>query len=279
MEKRGNDMKKANSKVSVIMGIYNCEKTLGESIESIINQTYTNWELIMCDDGSIDNTYSIAKEYEKKYPEKIKVLRNHQNMKLAFTLNNCLKASTGKYIARMDADDISLPERLEKQVEFLDKNTQYQVVGSQIIVFDESGSKGIRKIEETPKKTCLTTHVPFYHPTIMMRKETYDQLGGYRVSEEITRCEDVDLWFRFFSEGFNGYNMQMALLKYRESAKDFKKRKLKYTLDTVRVCYRGYKLLEYKKSSYIYLLKPIIATIVPNIIMEKYHGFKLNKSV
>lgn len=265
-------------KVSVIMGIYNCESTLRDSIESIINQTYTNWELIMCDDGSKDNTYEIAKEYEKKYSKQIKVLKNEKNMRLAATLNKCLNHVSGDYVARMDADDIAMPERFEKQVKFLDDYSEYQVVGSQEIVFDENGEKGIRPRVEEPKKTCLIKYVPFAHPTIMMRREAYEELEGYTVSKEITRCEDVDLWFRFFSKGYRGYNLQIPLLKYRESIYDFKKRKFKYSIDTARICYRGYKLLGYPKNYYIFLLKPILASIVPNFIMEKYHVFKINNT-
>ena len=103
-------------KVSIIMGIYNCQDTLPEAIDSILEQTYTNWELILCDDCSTDNTYSIAEQYKNKYPEKIILIRNSENKKLAFTLNHCLEYATGEYVARMDGDDISAPNRFEKQL-------------------------------------------------------------------------------------------------------------------------------------------------------------------
>ena len=101
-----------SANVSIIMGIYNCAETLPEAIESILNQTYLNWELIMCDDGSSDDTWKIAIRYAEKYPDKIKILKNESNKGLNYTLNRCLKKATGKYIARMDGDDISMPERL-----------------------------------------------------------------------------------------------------------------------------------------------------------------------
>ena len=107
------------SKVSIIMGIYNCASTLSEAIDSILMQTFKDWELIMCDDGSIDNTYQIAKRYQKHVGRKIVLLKNDQNMGLNYTLNRCLAVASGEYIARMDGDDISLPTRLEKEVEFL----------------------------------------------------------------------------------------------------------------------------------------------------------------
>lgn len=264
-------------KVSIIMGIYNNEKTLEDSVDSIINQTYSNWELIMCDDGSKDSTYQIAKNYGKMYPDKITVLRNEENLRLAATLNKCLEYVTGEYIARMDADDICINNRLEKQVEFLDKNSKYDLVGSNLIPFDEQGDKGIREIIEFPNKYSMKVHSPFAHPTIMARKEVYERLKGYKVSNEITRCEDVEFWFRFFYEGFEGYNLQIPLLRYREQLVDFKKRKLKYSIDSVKVSYNGYRLLKYSKLDYIYLVKPIISALVPPEMMSFLHKFKDNR--
>lgn len=122
-------------KISVIMGIYNCESTLDEAIESILNQTFTDWEMIMCDDGSSDGTYIKAKEYEKKYPGRFVVIRNEHNMGLNITLNNCLKLAKGEYIARMDGDDISLPQRFEKEVDILDNHPEFAIVSTPMIFF------------------------------------------------------------------------------------------------------------------------------------------------
>lgn len=91
------------------MGIYNCAETLPEAIDSVLTQTFSDWQLILCDDGSKDNTYGIAKEYQGRFPEKILLLQNEQNMGLNHTLNRCLQVASGEYVARMDGDDISLP--------------------------------------------------------------------------------------------------------------------------------------------------------------------------
>ena len=129
--------------ISIIMGIYNCENFLRESIDSILNQTYTNWELIMCDDGSSDNTYMIAKEYEKNFPDKILVIKNEKNMGLNYTLNNCLSKAKGKYIARQDGDDISERNRFEKEIEFLESHPQYSIVSCNMFYFHCMHSKKI----------------------------------------------------------------------------------------------------------------------------------------
>ena len=129
-------------KISVIMGIYNCEDTIKDSIKSIINQTYYNWELIMCDDGSVDSTLQIAKEMERQYPKRIKVIQNKQNMGLNYTLNRCLQESTGEYIARMDADDICSSNRFMKEMHVLANETNIDFVSTGMCYLDESGIWG-----------------------------------------------------------------------------------------------------------------------------------------
>lgn len=263
-------------KVSIIMGVYNCEKTLDRCIDSILKQTYKNWELIMCDDCSKDNTLKLATEYSNKY-ENIKVIKNNENSGLAFSLNQCLSVATGKYIARMDADDISLPQRVETQVKFLEENEQYQVVGSSVILFDENGDKGLRIIYEKPDKYNTIKGTPYAHPTIMMRKEAYDALGGYTVLPRTRRGQDLDLWYRFYAKGFSGYNIQEPLLKYHESVRDYKKRDLKTAIGIMKTMYIGYKNLGFPVKTYIYIFKPIVASIIPNKLMYLYHKRLTNK--
>ena len=114
------------AKVSIIMGIYNCAATLPEAIDSILTQTFSDWQLILCDDGSKDNTYTVAKAYQERLPDQIILLQNVRNMGLNYTLNRCLQVTTGEYVARMDGDDISLPTRLEKEAAFLDGCSNWQ---------------------------------------------------------------------------------------------------------------------------------------------------------
>lgn len=259
-------------KVSVIMGIYNCDQTLRESIESIINQTYNNWELILCDDASTDGSYQIAEQYALAYPDKIRLLRNQRNLRLSAALNRCLAHASGEYIARMDGDDISLPERLDRQVEFLEAHPEYQVVGTNMFSFDERGVRGIRRTMEIPGKTELRYGTPFAHATVMMRKYAYDALGGYREGDEVTRCEDLDLWFRFFAERFQGYNLQLPLYKVREGVPGFRRRNFLSSIKVAKVCYRGFRLLGYPRRYYLFLLKPILAALLPSSLMKYYHN-------
>ena len=259
-----------NPIVSVIMGAYNCEKTLEKAINSIINQSFTDWEFVICDDCSTDNTYEILSQYASK-DNRIIVLRNDKNMRLAASLNNCLRVAKGKYVARMDADDESENNRLMKQVKFLEDHPDVDVVGTGRYIVSDGEIIGERKSPERPDKMLLLKTTPFAHPTIMMKKSVYDRLNGYNTSKETMRAEDLDLWFRFYSNGFKGYNLQEPLYKYSESLADYKKRSIKAAIMTSRIYFRGYRLLGFKWYKYVYALKPIVAAIIPQKLMYEYH--------
>lgn len=259
--------------VSIIMGAYNCANVIGRCIDSIIAQTYENWELIVCDDCSTDGTNYVIKCYAER-DNRITLIKNKVNSRLAASLNNCLSIAKGKYIARVDADDMCMPNRIARQVRFLEAHDEYDCVGSDRIVFDETGDKGIRKSIEFPDKWLLKRGAPFAHPTIMMKKKVFDELNGYVSSPDTIRAEDLDLWFRFYEKGYRGYNIQEALYKYRESEFDFTKRSLKAAIGTTRVFINGYKLLGFPFYVYIYAFKPIVGALLPNALMHRYHQIK-----
>lgn len=253
--------------ISIIMGVYNCEKTVARCIDSIRSQTYTNWEFIICDDCSTDQTLKILQEYEKT-DNRIKVIKNKKNSKLAFSLNHCLKYANGKYIARMDADDECIDNRLETQAEFLEKHQEYSVVGSTAYIFDGKDIVGTRKMCKIPTKKEVIFGPTFMHPTIMMRKEVYRELDGYTVSKRTVRGQDWDLWFRFFAKGFKGYNIQTPLLIYHESGKDMKKRTLKAAIMSSETALYGYRKLKLPWYMYILALKPIMSFFKPSKLLR-----------
>lgn len=240
-------------------------------MESIISQTFQDWEFIICDDCSSDGTIDILKEYESSYPEKIIVLKNEQNFRLSYSLNRCLKLAKGKYIARMDGDDISLPNRLEEQVNFLDSHPEYDVVGCAMIPFDENGEREPRCAIPEPTSRDMVHRSPFFHATILMRKSAYDAVGGYTVSKRTMRAQDYDMWFRFFSLGLKGYNLQTPLYKVLEDDKAYKRRSFKTRAYEVLTKIKGYRLLKFPFYMYIYAIKPLVASLIPICIMKKYH--------
>ncbi|MCD7828362.1 MAG: glycosyltransferase [Clostridiales bacterium] len=250
-------------KISVLMGVYNCSSTLSEAIDSIICQTFTDWELIICDDGSTDSTYNIALEYKKRFEEKIILLQNSKNLGLSLTLNTCLEAAHGEYIARMDGDDISMPDRFQKQVDFLDTHQNIDCVGTGMIRFNKNGDFSAAPSIENPNKYTLKLYPLCYHATIMMRKKAYDALGGYLSIPRTVRCEDIDLWFRFTYMGLKAANLNDYLYKVREDDNALKRRKMKYAINTSRTFFAGYKLLNYPKHMYPFALKSIVSNIIP----------------
>lgn len=254
-------------KVSVVMGIYNCEKTLKESMDSLLNQTYDSFEIIICEDGSKDNTLQIAKDYVKKYPKKIRLIQNETNRGLAYSLNKCIEVSTGEYIARMDADDIAYKDRLEKQMNYLETHPDCALVGSQAFLFNEEGIWGVRKTKRDPLKKDFLFGSQFIHPTIIIKKEILNQVGNYTVSKATLRAEDYDLFMRLYAAGFVGHNLEEILLNYREDTTTFKRRAYKYRLDEAKVRYEGFKKMKLMPIGFPYVLKPLIVGLIPQKVL------------
>lgn len=269
-----------SGKISILMGIYNCADTLGEAIDSIINQTYTDWELILCDDCSTDSTYNVAREYKDKYPEKIILLKNETNSRLAFTLNRCLEAATGEFVARMDGDDKCVPERFEKQVAFLREHPDTVLVGTGMQRFYNDGSFGAVAVCP-PEPDRFTPHhngPSFNHATVMAYKKVFDTLGGYTVCPRTVRGQDRDLWFRFFAAGYKGRNMQEPLYLVREDVEAIKRRTFKDRWISFETEIYGYKLLHYPLHWYVMPVVRLSKALVPQKAQMLYRDWQTKKS-
>lgn len=267
-----------NDKISVIMATYNCADTVEKAIDSILAQTYENWVMIICDDGSSDNTPEILNRYQAQYPDKFVIIRNGTNRKLPYSLNHCLEYVETDLVARMDGDDWSTPDRFEKQVSFLKAHPEYDLVGTGVIVFD--GEKKIASIIKTPvptKETMLKQNA-FSHATIMTYKRVYDELGGYSLDPTVLRVEDVDLWCRFLAKGFKGYNLPDELYVILENTNAVKRRTLQARLNSARTRCRGYKLMGFHGfvcyKPYLIVMK----AFVPTFLYRGVHAWKLKHS-
>lgn len=263
-------------KISVIMGIYNCQETLAESIDSLLNQTFNDFELIMCDDGSADGTYQIARSYCERFPEKIILLKNEKNMGLNYTLNQCLKAAKSPYIARMDGDDISLPQRFEKEVEYLDKHPEFAIVSTPMIFFDETGDWGRNYRIENPQIIDFVKHAPFFcHAPCMVRREAYMDVGGYTVDKRFLRYEDCNLWYKMYAKGYRGHNLDEPLYKMRDDRNAYKRRSFSSRLRALYVKGHGFRLVKMKKRYYFYLIPEAVKTtllgLIPEWLYNKVH--------
>lgn len=261
-------------KVSIIMGVYNGEKYLGRAIDSILAQTYNDFEFIICNDASTDRTLKLLKTYASQ-DNRIIILNNEKNLGLAKSLNKCIEISTGKLIARMDDDDIAVSDRFEKQINFLDNHSEFAFVGSGIQFFNESGEFGTLIPKELPDKKDVFYGGSFMHPTIIIRKEALVSVGGYTSNKYTRRAEDYDLWCKLYSVGRIGGNLQEVLLNYYEGEISFSKRKIKDRLDLIRLKKLWFSRMSVPYTLYIkIILKEIIAILTPRVIMKNY---RINK--
>lgn len=257
--------------VSVIMGIYNCASTLEEAIESIMNQTYTDWELIMCDDGSQDDTYNVALKYKNKFPDKVVVLRNEKNIGLNATLNKCLSVAQGKYIARMDGDDICFCERFAEEIAVLENEPEIAIVSTDMAYFDESGTWGRISHPKYPQKRDFLSGTPFCHAPCMVRKDAFDKVQGYSVDRKLLRVEDYHLWLKMYKAGFRGKNIDKVLYSMRDDRNAYSRRKFKYRLNEAYVKYLAVKELRLPVWGYVYMLRSIIVGLLPDVVYDKLH--------
>ena len=201
--------------VSVIMSVYNGEKYLVQAIDSILNQTYQNFEFIIIDDCSTDNSSHILQEYAQK-DSRIKIIKKEKNIGIKGFIENLnlgISIAKGKYIARMDADDISLPERFQKQVDFLENNPEITLVGAQLNLINEQNKitgEAIAALQHRDIVKRITSQIQLFHPVIMFRK---DQNIQYR--EKFLYCEDYDLYLNLITQGKKLANINEKLLHYR----------------------------------------------------------------
>lgn len=264
-------------KVSVITGAYNCAASLPAAVASIQSQSFTDWELILCNDASGDNTLQVAQQLAAA-DSRIKVISNATNQGLAATLNHCLEHCSGEYVARMDTDDLCLPHRFMAQVQYLDEHPEMAVVGGGIHLFDENGDKDVLLNPAQPTARWMKRNIPFFHPTIMMRRSAYDALGGYTVCPRTRRGQDMDLWFRFFAMGFRGANLQEAVLKYHDNIADYnKKSSFAVAWGMTRTKLMGFRINKFPIHLYPYAFIPVLTWMAPRRLVYLAHLLSIKK--
>jgi len=181
----------SNPKVSVIMSVFNAEDTIEDCIESILSQTFDSFELLIVNDASTDNTHKLLEKFSKE-DKRIKVFINSENIGLTKSLNSILSKAKGKYIARQDADDISLPKRFEKQIEFIQRRKYEIVVSRAKKLHDESIIPKFSFI--IPSKILIRFKNPFIHGTLFASKDLLERLNFY--NEEFYYAQDYELFSR-----------------------------------------------------------------------------------
>ena len=255
------------------MGIYNCAPMLAEALDSLYAQTFQDFKIILCEDGSTDDTYTVAKSYADKH-DNIILVRNEKNMGLNYTLNHCLEYADTEYCARMDGDDISLPTRFAKEVEFLDAHPEYAIVTTPMKHFDINGVYRVGKGGFEPRLTDFPKNSPFCHAPCMVRTEAYRAVGGYTVAENLLREEDYHLWIKMYQKGFRGYTLKEPLYMMRDDRNAAKRRTFKARKNEAYVKHLAVKLLGLPFYYHVYCLKPLILGIMPTWLYNVVYKLK-----
>lgn len=200
--------------ITVGIPVYNGERFIAKAIKSVLNQTYKDFELIITDDGSTDMTVEIIKSFNDP---RIKLVADGKNYGISYRLNQQINMANGEYFARMDADDIMFPERLERELNFLQQNQAIDIVGSKVLVIDDDDNViGVRQYgNEYTDISKLFEKTRFVHPTVMAKTEWFRK---YQYRDAVKGCEDCDLWIRSFYDT-KSYELEEPLLFYRDPLK------------------------------------------------------------
>ena len=205
-------------RISVVMAVFNGERFLSEAIASILSQTFPDFEFIIIDDGSTDPSFEIMQAYAKQ-DNRIRVIVNGKNLGLANSLNIGIANAKGEFIARMDADDISFPDRLDKQVNFLSTHRDIMILGGSQIIIDQDGNPGSQisfSIQPSVLRwnMLLGNGMIISHPSVMARRDYLLSIGGY---SDLRAAQDFELWSRLFEKDFLPiHNLLDPILYYRE---------------------------------------------------------------
>jgi len=257
-----------NPKVTVLMPVYNGETYLAEAIESILNQTFADFEFVIIDDGSTDNTWDILTNF---HDSRIRLVTNNHNMGITKTLNKGLQLARSNYVARMDADDICVPKRLQRQKAFLDENLNFAMVGSWIEIIDEIGRK-IKRINFPIVSYLLRWRLlytnTFVHSAVMFRKNAVLGIGGYL--DNYRHAEDYDLWSRL-STHWEVANIPAVLVSWRfckESISVINAKKQEEATEQIAKRNIGYVIGEHPDETHFECLRELYTSTAKSLSLE-----------
>ena len=263
--------KDSTPSVSVIMGVYSRKDDITElerSIHSIMMQAEVDLELIICAGGSSETIQSFLREQAALDPRIRLVGKEIEPVDLGHKLNVCLKYAHGKYIARMDDDDYSHPNRIELQVRYLETHPEIDFVGCNVNLIRDNAMFGIKIFPEFPAIKDFYFSQPFIHPALLFRKRALVSVGGYSENKSCILCEDYDLLLRLYAIGSIGANLQEILFDYTVPHLAKGKRKMRHRWNEVLTRYARFKDLGVLKQAFPYIIKPIIVGLLPNCVLS-----------
>jgi len=248
---------------TVLMAIYNDQDFVAKAIKSVVQQLTDDMELLIIDDHSTDQTSEIINDFQSQYSN-IRIIRNQQNQGLGYSLALGVEQAKGKYVIRIDSDDVCMPDRFAKQIRFFEENPDIDILGGGAIEIDEDGNQGVIRgmplsHEEIVKSIWAC---PLIHPTVAFKRDKILQAGNY--NPNIRRRQDYDLWFRCAKQGFKFANFAEPLIYYRFSSDSHKKQRLNHAIDQAKIGWEGCKMLDLPKWQYLAVAVPIVRAIFPS---------------
>lgn len=253
--------------ISILISIYNGEKFINRCFESIKKQTFGDFEVICVDDFSTDRSLKKMKKWQNIFgEEKFLIIENQENLGLTKSLNKALKKAQGEFIARIDVDDTWQEKKLEKQIEFLEKNKKYAIVGCNHINFYKNNKKRIY-LPETHEKISknLFRRNPFAHSCILARTKLIKNLGGY--NEKIKYGQDYELWLRCFPKT-KFYNLQEFLCTRSVEAGISVEKQNAQMWQSIKTRFKYILRYRYNWVNFFYLLEPLMVILTPNFIKK-----------
>lgn len=262
--------------ISVLMGVYYQQADiylLKRSVTSILNQTEKDFELLICDDGSTPEACAYLESLASN-DRRIQLIRSGDRFHLAKKLNACIKKSRGKYLARMDDDDFSFPDRFSKQIATLSNDDEIAFVGSNVALYRNGYLAGTRIFPEKPTVQDFLFVQPYIHPTLIFRREVLLSVNGYNETPSCVLCEDYDLLLRLYAKGYQGKNLQEDLLIYTLPNTVKGSRKMSHRWNETVTRYHRFKELGVLPKAFPYVVKPLVVGLVPEGVLKRIKGFK-----
>lgn len=248
---------------TVLMAVYNDRFFIQKALDSIVQQLSPDMELLIIDDFSSDGSEDIINNISSTNSQ-IRIIRNDSNRGLGYCLALGTQEAKGQYVIRMDSDDICLPDRFIKQINFLNQNPDVDIIGGWAIEIDEHDNPGrLRKMPASHRKIQSSIWAcPLIHPTVAFRKDKILLAGNYR-HQSSRRQEDYELWFRCLKEGLQFANLEEPLIYYRFTPKSQSKQRLSHAIHQVRIGWHGCRLLRLPWWYYLAVTAPILRAIFP----------------
>jgi len=258
--------------ISVVMATFNDDATfLKIAIDSIIRQTLTDWEFIIVDDSTEQSTIDCLCNYASQ-DNRIRLIRNEQQLGFVASLNKGVSLAQGQYIARMDGDDISYPDRFQKQVAFLQQNNQYDVVGSVINIIDGNGKVTSQihfREKDIPLRLFTAFRCPMQHGSVIMRRKICDE-NVPLYDEQFQKAEDLELWLRLMKNGYKLYNIQEPLFCFRVLGNYAEKRNYRHFAFNLRARLKNF-TWRYPFTGTVGIFMSVIYRFVPHFIKKRVY--------